>query len=149
MERFALSIKAGKTKTEVVVGIYPTAGGQTTDKPMRSVTVVSQGKGYSADKMKVLTEVLDRRVQAKAGENLLPNLADGSKFVLEHEDGMLVYLAAVLGRKCNTLAKVRAVGEGLAYLKSEVVLYYFTLCVYGPRAKAGIASLFTLFTHKG
>jgi len=148
MERFALSIKAGKTKTEVVVGIYPTACGQSTDKPMRSVTVVSQGKGYSTDKMKVLTEVLDRRV-ADAGENLLLNIAAGSKFVLEHEDGMRVYLATVLGRKCNTLAKVRAVGEGLAYLPSEVVLYWFTLCVYGSRQKAGIASLFTLLTHKG
>lgn len=68
---------------------------------------------------------------------------------LLHADGMRLALAFALAGRCNSVAKRRALAEGLGSLPAEVVLYWFTLCFYGQRQKAGKAALFTLCNTKG
>lgn len=68
---------------------------------------------------------------------------------LQHADGMRVALAFMLAGRCNSVAKRRALAGGIAELPAEVVLYWFTLCSYGQKTKAGRAALFTLCNTKG
>lgn len=68
---------------------------------------------------------------------------------LLHADGMRLALAFMLAGRCNTVGRMHAVADGLTNLEPEVVLYWFTLCSYGQKTKAGRAALFTLCNTKG
>jgi hypothetical protein len=71
------------------------------------------------------------------------------EWALLHRDGMRLAMVFALAGRCNTVSKRRVAAEGVARLPEEVVLYWFTLCFYGQRQKAGKAALFTFLTHKG
>lgn len=73
----------------------------------------------------------------------------GDLTVSDHSEGMRVAMAFALAGRCNTVGRMHAVVEGLTNLPTEAVLYWFTLCFYGQRQKAGKAALFTLLTAKG
>lgn len=70
------------------------------------------------------------------------------EFVVEHAEGMILAMAFMLAGRCNTTARKNAVRDGLTNLEPEVLLYWFTLCAYGWRQKAGQAALFALFTTR-
>jgi hypothetical protein len=67
---------------------------------------------------------------------------------LRPEDGMRLALAFSAARWLVTPRQRWLFREGLEELPSEVVLYWFTLCLYGYRQAAGRAALRTLFTHE-
>lgn len=67
---------------------------------------------------------------------------------LRPEDGMRLALAFAAARYLSKAQQRRQFREELAKLPSEVVLYWFTLCFYGPRTAAGRAALRTLLTYE-
>jgi hypothetical protein len=69
--------------------------------------------------------------------------------ISDHHEGMRLAMAFMLAGRCNSIGKMTEVVNGLTNLEMEVVLYWFTLCQYGQRTKAGKAALFTLLNTKG
>lgn len=70
------------------------------------------------------------------------------RLVLDEDGGMRLALAFRLLGRCNKLSTSNAVESGLVNLAPEELLYWFTLCAYGQRQKAGRAALTALLTTK-
>lgn len=161
MERFKLTAKKTRTgKVDLVLGVYDTRA----DKPVLEVPVNYIGANAEHKTMALLRGLERPAALYNAEWAERPVNFDGSaksiadhlfehdyrlgECWLTHADGMRVAMLFALMGRCRTIRTAKDVQCGVADMPAEVVLYWFTLCFYGRRRKAGKAGLYSLLTTK-
>ncbi|WP_439622343.1 DUF7680 family protein [Gemmata sp.] len=165
MERFVLTTKVTKGgRVRLALEMRDDRTGDTA----QSWAVPYVGPGAAEEKVKTVLKLAERRGvlfnAEKSSPLAFPAAFDGSarefaaalfdrnyqvgELTIEHAEGMRLAMAFMLAGRCNTVARMHAVTDGLTNLECEVVLYWFTLMAYGRRQKAGRAAMFTLLTAK-